>query len=72
MFTSAKQYLGTGDLVAVCCTRCIDMVIGLVGIFNAGAAYVPMDLDYPDERLNFMLEDCAAGVLLADSGHADR
>jgi amino acid adenylation domain-containing protein len=64
--------IGPGDLVAVCCTRCIDMVIGLVGIFNAGAAYVPIDLDYPDERLNFMLEDCSAGVLLTDSRHADR
>jgi amino acid adenylation domain-containing protein len=40
------------------------MVIGIMGILKAGAAYVPMDPSFPRERLSFMLEDAKARVLL--------
>jgi amino acid adenylation domain-containing protein len=60
------QALGAGPevLVAICMERSLEMVIGLLGILKAGAAYVPLDPAYPKERLTFMLEDTQARVLL--------
>jgi len=60
------QTLGVGPdvLVAICVERSLEMVIGLLGILNAGGAYLPLDLTYPKERLAFMLEDARAPVLL--------
>ncbi|HEU5412905.1 MAG TPA: condensation domain-containing protein, partial [Candidatus Angelobacter sp.] len=54
--------------VGICMHRGAEMVIGLLGIMKAGAAYVPMDPSYPEERLRFMLEDSQAQVLLTDGG----
>src|ERR1700722_3562091 len=48
------------------------MVVGLLGILKAGAAYVPLDLDYPVERLAFMLEDAAAVCVLTTRQAAER
>ncbi|HEU5218362.1 MAG TPA: amino acid adenylation domain-containing protein, partial [Gemmatimonadales bacterium] len=63
------QYLrrlgvGPGVLVAICAERSLEMVIGLLAILKSGGAYVPIDPEYPAERVRFMLEDCAAPVLL--------
>ena len=43
--------------VAICVERGLEMVIGILGILKAGAAYVPLDPSYPAERLRFMVED---------------
>ncbi|MEH2448289.1 MAG: amino acid adenylation domain-containing protein [Nostoc sp.] len=51
-------------LVGICVERSLDMVVGLLGILKAGAAYVPLDPAYPHERLAFMLEDAQVSVLL--------
>jgi non-ribosomal peptide synthetase component F len=48
------------------------MVIGLLGILKAGAAYLPLDPHYPRERLSFMLADAGAAVLVTQSGLLDR
>ncbi|WP_301542273.1 non-ribosomal peptide synthetase [Pyxidicoccus fallax] len=53
-----------GDCVALCVQRAPEMVVGLLGILKAGAAYVPLAPDYPRERLAFMLQDSGARVLL--------
>ncbi|WP_448645463.1 amino acid adenylation domain-containing protein [Pseudomonas mediterranea] len=52
------------DRVAICADRSLDMVAGLLGILKAGAAYVPLDPDYPAERLTYMLENSAPTVVL--------
>ncbi|MBC8943738.1 non-ribosomal peptide synthetase [Xenorhabdus indica] len=52
------------DRVAICVERSLDMVIGLLGILKAGAGYVPLDPDYPTERLSYMLSDSRPVVLL--------
>jgi amino acid adenylation domain-containing protein len=46
-----------GDLTGLCVERSLAMVVGMAGILKAGAAYVPLDTSYPDERLSLMLED---------------
>ncbi len=54
-------------LVAVCLDRSLDMIVGVLGILKAGAAYVPLDPYYPNERLHYMLEDSQARILLTQS-----
>ncbi|MDE9448350.1 AMP-binding protein, partial [Xenorhabdus bovienii] len=45
------------DRIAICMERSPDMVVGLLGILKAGAAYVPLDPEYPIDRLNHILAD---------------
>ncbi|WP_430432588.1 amino acid adenylation domain-containing protein [Methyloversatilis sp.] len=56
--------IGPDRCVAVCMTRSFELVIALVAIQKAGGAYLPIDPDYPDARIDYMLEDAAAPVLL--------
>ncbi|MBV9267068.1 MAG: amino acid adenylation domain-containing protein [Acidobacteriaceae bacterium] len=56
--------IGTGALVSICMERSIELVVTILGILKAGAAYVPLDPDYPPERLSFMLEDTCAALLV--------
>ena len=51
-------------LVGICVERSLEMVIGLLAILKAGGAYIPLDPNYPKERLKFILEDTQAPVLL--------
>ena len=53
-----------GDLVGICADRSLEMVVGLLGILKSGGAYVPLDPAYPKARLNFILEDAQARVVL--------
>ncbi len=55
---------GPESLVAVCAHRSIEMVVALVGVLKAGAAYVPFDPEFPLERLAGMLADCQPAALL--------
>ena len=63
------QHLGIGpeNLVGVSMERSLEMVVALLGILKAGAAYLPLDPSYPAERLRFMLEDSKASLLLTRS-----
>jgi amino acid adenylation domain-containing protein len=72
-----KLGLGVDTLVGICMDRSLEMVVGLLGILKAGAAYVPLDPAYPKERLAFMVEDAQVRVLLtrddaANALEADR
>ncbi len=58
-------------LVGVCVERSLEMVIALLGILKAGAAYVPLDPTYPTERLAFMVEDAQTALLLTQQHLAD-
>ncbi|MBM4260646.1 MAG: amino acid adenylation domain-containing protein [Deltaproteobacteria bacterium] len=59
--------IGSGGMVAVCLNRSVEMVAALLAILKAGGAYVPLDPKYPRERLNFMLRDSGASVLVTQS-----
>ncbi|AFY59073.1 amino acid adenylation enzyme/thioester reductase family protein [Rivularia sp. PCC 7116] len=50
--------------VGICINRCLNMVVGILGILKAGAAYIPIDPNYPQERLSHMLDDSDVSVLL--------
>ena len=55
---------GADALVAISVERSLEMVVGLLGILKAGAAYVPVDPEYPADRIAYMLRDSQAKVLL--------
>jgi amino acid adenylation domain-containing protein len=61
--------LGVGPevLVGICARRSPALVVGLLAVLKAGGAYLPLDLAYPAERLDFMLNDAGAAVLLTQS-----
>ncbi|HWN25657.1 MAG TPA: amino acid adenylation domain-containing protein, partial [Actinomycetospora sp.] len=56
--------IGPGDVVGVALPRAAELVAGLVGVLTAGAAYLPLDPDYPATRLEYMLTDSDARVVL--------
>ncbi|WP_165742232.1 non-ribosomal peptide synthetase [Candidatus Thiosymbion oneisti] len=63
--------VGAETLVGICVERSLEMIIGLLGILKAGGAYVPLDPEYPEGRLQFMLEDSGIKVLLSQSSLLD-
>ena len=66
-----SEGIGLEDLVAVAMPRSVEMIVSLLGIVKAGAAYLPLDPDYPTERLRFMVED-ASPVCAITMGEAGR
>jgi natural product biosynthesis luciferase-like monooxygenase protein len=68
------QSLGVGPemRVGVCVERSLEMIVGLLGVLKAGAAYVPIDPSYPLERVQFMLQDAEMPVLLTQQRLRER
>ena len=58
--------VGQGDVVSVLIARSEWMAIASLGVLKTGAAYQPLDPSYPKERLNFMVKDADAKMLIAD------
>ncbi|SDU54479.1 non-ribosomal peptide synthetase [Pseudomonas mediterranea] len=67
----ARQLLELGvqpdQRVAICAERSLEMIVGLLGVLKAGAAYVPIDPAHPAERMAFMLQDSQPQALLTQS-----
>ncbi|WP_337157029.1 non-ribosomal peptide synthetase [Pseudomonas putida] len=64
--------VGPDTCVAIALERSPQLMVGLLAILKAGGAYVPLDVDYPAERLAYMLTDCGAGLLLSHSDTLER
>jgi len=62
-----KEGIGAGDIVAICLERDEKMIIGILSILKAGAAYVPFDHSYPAERVKFILEDTNCKLILTNN-----
>jgi amino acid adenylation domain-containing protein len=56
--------VGPGMLVALCAERSIELIVAVLGVWKAGGAYVPLDPRYPAHRLETLLNDSKAPVLL--------
>ena len=56
-----------GDLIGLAGQRSAELVAAVLGIVQAGCAYVPLDPAYPDDRLNFMINDAGMRLALADA-----
>ncbi|WP_426134160.1 non-ribosomal peptide synthase/polyketide synthase [Pseudomonas sp. PWP3-1b2] len=61
--------LGAGPevVIGVALERSVEMVVALLAVMKSGSAYVPLDIDYPPERLAFMMQDSAMAMLLTHS-----
>jgi amino acid adenylation domain-containing protein len=64
--------IGRESKVAVLAERSLELIPLLLGILRAGGAYLPLDPEYPVERLAFMLADAGAALIVCQSGFADR
>jgi amino acid adenylation domain-containing protein len=62
----------TETLVPVCVERGLEMLIGILGIMKAGGTYVPIDPDYPADRISYMLEDSGAELALTSKGSREK
>jgi putative pyridoxal-dependent aspartate 1-decarboxylase len=63
------QGLGADALVGLCMQRSVTLVVAMLAILKAGAAYVPLDPDYPAARLAYMLADAQVALVLTESAH---
>jgi amino acid adenylation domain-containing protein/non-ribosomal peptide synthase protein (TIGR01720 family) len=64
--------VGPGSRVALAAPRSAAMVVAYMAVFKAGAAVVPLDVAYPEDRLRFMLGDCGAALVITDRAHRER
>ncbi len=60
--------VGPGVFVGICVERTLELVVGLLGILKAGGTYVPIDPQYPRDRLEFMLADSRSPVIVTQQG----
>ncbi|MDP9079365.1 MAG: non-ribosomal peptide synthetase [Bacteroidota bacterium] len=54
----------TGDIIGLALDRSPEMIVSLLAILKSGAAYIPLDPEYPKDRVEFMLEDSSAKILI--------
>ncbi|WP_066370581.1 non-ribosomal peptide synthetase [Herbidospora mongoliensis] len=62
--TLKEHGVGPGSIVGVCLPRSLDVPVALLAVLHAGAAYLPLEADYPAERLAYMIEDSGARVVI--------
>ncbi len=67
-----QQGITVGSTVAVCLPRGFDQIVAQVAAAYAGAAFVPVDISWPDERMQFILQDSGAAVMIAEKALAER
>ncbi|MFI8456177.1 amino acid adenylation domain-containing protein [Kitasatospora sp. NPDC085464] len=68
----AAQGIGPGTIVALALPRSVELVVALLAVTKSGAAYLPLDPDYPADRLAYMLADATPAALLTDRATAPR
>lgn len=59
-----KRGIRPNDIVGIMTERSLEMIIGIIGILKAGGAYLPINPEYPKDRIEYMLEDSSAHILL--------
>ncbi|MFI2612139.1 amino acid adenylation domain-containing protein [Kitasatospora sp. NPDC018619] len=68
----AARGVGAGSVVAICVERGLHMVVALLGVLKAGGAYLPLDPAHPADRLEYVLADSAAALVITQSAVAGR
>ncbi len=68
----ATQGVGPDVLVGISTERSLEMMVGILGVLKAGGAYLPLDPNYPIDRLVYMLQDSKVGIVLTHKPVLDR
>ncbi len=72
----ARYLLSNGvkenELVPLYMERGMEMMVGMLGILKAGGAYVPIDTSFPRERINYMLQNTGAAIIVSDSNSSSK
>lgn len=63
-----SRRIGPRSLVGIALERSPEMIVAIVGILKCGAAYLPLDPEYPQSRLAFMLDDAAPSLVISAHG----
>lgn len=63
---------GTEQFIGIMADRSVDMIVGIMAVLKAGAAYIPVDPTYPDDRISYMLEDSGIHLLMVSEKGMDR
>src|SRR5581483_9428987 len=63
-----EQGVGRNTRVGICLGRSLDFAVALIGVLKAGGTCVPLDPNYPSERLSYMLENVEAALVLTEPG----
>jgi fengycin family lipopeptide synthetase B len=63
----SSKGLKSGDVVALCMGRRPEMIVSILGVLKAGAAYLPIDPQYPEDEIGYLLEDSGAVLVLTRS-----
>jgi len=69
--TLRKKGVKVNSIVGMIVERSPEMIVGIMGILKAGGAYLPIDPDYPAERINYMLEDSGTRILVTQQHLVD-
>ena len=64
--------IGPDKTVGIFIDRSFEMIVAVLGIIKAGGAYVPIETEYPKARIEYMLSDCGANLILAQSAVSER
>jgi amino acid adenylation domain-containing protein len=64
--------VGPETVVGLCVERSFEMIVGLLGVLKAGGAYLPIDPDYPKQRIAFMIDDAAPALVLTQETLRER
>ncbi|MFJ5974381.1 amino acid adenylation domain-containing protein [Streptomyces sp. NPDC093060] len=68
----ARHGAGPESVVALMVPRSVDMVVAVLAVLKSGAAYLPLDSEYPADRIAYMLGDAAPALVLTTAGVEDR
>jgi fengycin family lipopeptide synthetase D len=61
-----KRGIGIGDFVVIAASHSIDMIAAAFAVIRCGGAYVPVDIQTPDDRVSYIISDCGAKLVLRD------
>ncbi|MCB7162458.1 amino acid adenylation domain-containing protein [Bacillus subtilis] len=67
-----KQGVGPEVLVGIHLNRSLDMIVSMLGILKAGGTYLPIDPEYPQERINYMLQDSKVNILITQQNFINK
>jgi len=66
-----REGVASNKIVAVSLKRGLNQIIAILGIMKAGGAYLPLDVEYPEERVKYILDDSKASFLITEDNALD-